>query len=107
MLLNSVAQTKEEFDRLNERSFDYQRLKNEAEADRKLYEELVRKIREAGINSGFQNNSIRIADLARPGAKPVFPQLKLNLGLAALFSLLLAVGAAILADLLNDTVRDP
>src|SRR6185312_8157083 len=49
MLKQAVNQTKEEFDQLNARSFDYQRLKQEAEADKKLYEELITKIREAGI----------------------------------------------------------
>jgi len=38
----------------------------EADADKTLYEELVRKIKEAGINAGFQNSAIRIADPARP-----------------------------------------
>ncbi len=107
MLKKAVAETKAEFDALNARSFEYQSLKREAEADKKLYEELVRKIKEAGINAGFQNSAIRIADTARPAIKPVFPNLVLNLGLAFLFSTLLAVGAAVTADMLNNTVRDP
>ena len=68
------VETKAEFDRLNARSFEYQTLKREAEGDKKLYEELVRKIKEAGINASFQNSSIRVADPARPAVKPVFPQ---------------------------------
>ena len=51
MLRKAVAETKAEFDRLNARSFEYQQLKREAEADKKLYEELVHKIKEAGINA--------------------------------------------------------
>ncbi len=47
--------------------------KREASADKSLYEELVRKIKEAGINAGFQNSSIRLADAARAAFKPVFP----------------------------------
>ncbi len=107
MLLKTVTETKAEFDRLNARSFEYHSLKREADADKSLYEELVRKIREASINSGFQNSAIRIADLARPGARPVFPNIKLNLLLAFLLATLLAVGTAISADFLNNTVRDP
>ncbi len=107
MLEKAVAETKTEFDRLNARSFQYQSLKREAEGDKSLYEELVRKIREASINSGFQNSAIRIADLARPAIKSVFPNVKLNVLLALLFSILIAVGMAILADLLNNAVRDP
>jgi len=65
MLENAVKDTKKEFDRLNARSFEYQTLKREAESDKKLYEELIRKIKEAGINASFQNSSIRVADSAR------------------------------------------
>jgi len=83
MLKDAVNQTKSEFDRLNARSFDYQALKREAEADKKLYEELFRKIKEAGINAGFQNSSVRLADVARPAIKPVFPNLKMFLLVAS------------------------
>src|ERR1700691_5450412 len=107
MLQKAVSETKAEFDRLNARSFDYQNLKREAEADKSLYEELVRKIKEAGINAGFQNSSIRIADPARAAIRPVFPNMKLNVLLAFLFSTLLAVGFAVLTDLLDSSVRDP
>jgi capsular exopolysaccharide synthesis family protein len=107
MLKKAVAETKAEFDRLNARSFDYQSLKREAEADKTLYEELVRKIKEAGINAGFQNSAISIADTARPADKPVFPNMKLNIVLAFLFSTLLAVGAAVLSDVLDKSIRDP
>ena len=107
MLKTAVAETKAEFDRLNARSFQYKALKQEADSDKGLYEELVRKIKEAGINSSFQNSSIRLADSARPALKPVFPDLPLNAILAFLFSSLLAVGAAVLSDTLDNTVRDP
>jgi capsular exopolysaccharide synthesis family protein len=107
MLRKAVSETKSEFDSLNARSFEYQSLKREAEADKSLYEELVRKIKEATINAGFQNSAIRIADLARPAMKPVFPNIPLNVVLAFFLSALLAVGAAVITDVLNNTVRDP
>jgi capsular exopolysaccharide synthesis family protein len=107
MLQKTVAETKAEWDRINSRSFEYQQLKREAEADKTLYDELIRKIREADINAGFQNNNIRIADVARPPLRPVFPNVTLNLLLAFLFSTLLAVGAALLQDTLDTTLRDP
>jgi succinoglycan biosynthesis transport protein ExoP len=107
MLQKAVAENKAEFDKMNARSFQYQALKREADADRGLYEELVRKIKEAGINSAFQNSSIRIADAARPALRPVYPNTRTNLILALLFSILLAVGAAVLTDVLDNTIRDP
>src|ERR1035437_9104439 len=107
MLQKTVAETKAEWDRINSRSFEYQQLKREAKADKTLYDELIRKIRESDINAGFQNTNIRIADVARPPLRPVFPNLTLNLLLALLFSTLLAVGAALLLDTLDTTLRDP
>jgi capsular exopolysaccharide synthesis family protein len=107
MLQTAVSETKAEFDRINSRSFEYQARKREADADKTLYEELVRKIKEAGINAGFQNSSIRIADPARAGNRPVFPNMKLNILLAFLFSTLLAVGAAVMGDVLDKSIRDP
>ena len=107
MLKNAVAETKAEFDSLNAHSFDYQSLKREADADKTLYEELIRKIKEAGINAGFENSAIRIADPARAAVKPVFPNMILNIALAFLFSTLLAVGAAVMSDVLDKSIRDP
>jgi capsular exopolysaccharide synthesis family protein len=107
ILKKSVQEAKDEFDSLNVHSFQYQALKREAEGDKNLYEELLRKIREAGINANFQNNSIRIADEARPSRKVVFPRTGINMLLAFLFSLLVAVAAAIIRDTLDNTIRDP
>jgi succinoglycan biosynthesis transport protein ExoP len=107
MIKKNFDEAKTESDRLNLRSFDYRRAKQEADADKRLYDELVRKIREAGINSSFQNNVVRISDAARPAWKPVFPDMKLNIGLALLLSIIVGIGAAIFSDALDNTLRDP
>ncbi len=107
MLEKAVAQTKAEYDQLNSRSFEYQQLKRDAEGDKTLYSDLERRIREAGINAGFQNSAIRIADLARPPDMPVFPKKGLNLLLAFVISSVLAICGAILGDVLDTTIRDP
>ena len=106
MLRKAVAETKADYDKLNGRSQEYQALKREAEADKKLYDELVRKIREAGINAGFQNSAIRIADPARPALKAVFPDTKLNLVLALLFSSLLGVAIVVGRDAMDTSIRE-
>ncbi len=107
MLGKALNQTKAEYDQLNSRSFEYQQLKREAETNKALYSDLERRIKEAGINAGFQNSSIRIADLARPPDAPVFPRKKLYLLLAFIVSSVMAVCTAILADVLDNTIRGP
>ncbi|MEP7355452.1 MAG: GNVR domain-containing protein, partial [Acidobacteriota bacterium] len=103
----AVAAAKTEFDKINSRSFEYQSLKREADGDKTLYDELMRRIKEAGINAGFHNSAIRIADAARPPLKPVFPNIPLNLLLGFLFAGLIGIGGAVIADLLDKTIRDP
>src|SRR5215469_1692803 len=107
MLQAAVATTKAEWDRINSRSFEYQRLKQEAETDKNLYDELIKKIREADINAGFRNNNIRIASIARPSRVPVAPNTPLNLVIAFLMSALIAIIATIITDSFDTTLRDP
>jgi polysaccharide biosynthesis transport protein len=107
MLAKDLADTKAAWDQLNSKSFQYLQLKQEADADRSLYDELIKKIREEDINASFRNDNIRIADVARPPVTPVFPNMTVNLVLAFLFSTLLALGGALLLDKLDTTLRNP
>ena len=107
MVRKAVEETKLEFDKLNARFYEYKAVKQEADTDKGLYQELWRKIKEAGINASFQNSSIRKADSARPGLAPVFPNVRLNALLALVFATLLGTGAAVLSDAVDSTVRDP
>ncbi|MFN7997946.1 MAG: polysaccharide biosynthesis tyrosine autokinase [Bryobacteraceae bacterium] len=107
MLRTAVAQTKAEFDRVNARTFEYQARKREAETDKALYDELVRKIREASINAGFQGSAIRIADPALPASRPVLPDVALNVLTAFVASGFLAFGIAVMSERLDKSVREP
>jgi polysaccharide biosynthesis transport protein len=106
-LRQSVEETKAEVDGLNKKSLEYANLKRDADADRKLYDDLTRKIQEAGINAGFQDSSIRLADRARPALRPVFPKVRTNALIAFFASTLLGIVAVFLADSMDHTLRDP
>jgi len=107
MLQKAVAETKSEWDAINGRSFQYQQLKQEADADKALYNELITRINEASINASFKNNNVRVADLARPSQVPVYPNKSRNVLIALLYSALLAIGAVLVLDLLDTTLRNP
>ena len=107
MLKNSVDDLTAQVNSQATRSSQYANKQREAESDRRLYEELMQKIKEAGINSGFDNNSIRIADPAQMASAPVSPNLRNNVLVALLLSLFFSIGAAILTDTMDSTVRDP
>ena len=103
LLKDAVAKSKAEFDQMNARSFQYQSLKQEADTDKTLYEELIKRINESEINANFQSNSIRLADQARPALYPSFPHTGLNALIALMLSGLLAISGVFLMDALDNT----
>jgi polysaccharide biosynthesis transport protein len=106
LLRQDMTQAKAEFDQMNARSFEYKSLKQEADTDKSLYEELIRKIREAGINASFESSSIRLADIARPALYPSFPKTALNALLALVGSTIIGLSIIFLMDALDTTVLD-
>ncbi len=101
MLANEISRTRSEFDRLNQNLFAYQQVRREAENDRKLYDDVARRIHETNINAGFEGGAVRIADMARPPVEPSGPKPLLNAVLALLVSTVLSVGAVILSTTLD------
>src|ERR1700744_5467632 len=106
LLRRDMTQAKAEFDQMNARSFEYKALKQEADTDKALSEEVIRKIREAGINASFESSSIRLADVARPALYPSFPRTMLNALLALLGSTIIGLSIILLMDALDTTVVD-
>jgi len=106
-LQDAVTATKAEFDQLNSKSLEYQALQRDALADKALYEELTRKIKEAGINAGFQGSSVRLADPARPNHVPVYPNIRLIAMIAFAISSVLGVGVVFIAEAMDHSLRDP
>jgi succinoglycan biosynthesis transport protein ExoP len=107
MLSQAVSQTKQQVDDLTSQSFDYLQLKHEAEAAEKVYEDLFAKIKQSGINSELQNNIVRLADSARPAAKPVFPNWVTIVGLSMAFFVCACSACVIWAELTDLTAKEP
>lgn len=103
----SLLQTKAQSDALNADSADYEELKREAESTRDLYSELFRKVKEAGINGGFQSNAVRIADPARPQTRPVFPNRNLFMVLGFMVATMGTALVVLILDVSDRTLRDP
>jgi succinoglycan biosynthesis transport protein ExoP len=107
MIQTVLTDTKDEFDRLNAGSYKYHSLKEDAENDKKLYDELMLKIQESSINSGFQGSWIRLVDRALPSPWPVHRSMPLSLAVAFLFSTSLAIGVVLVSSSLDRSVHDP
>jgi capsular exopolysaccharide synthesis family protein len=98
MMGEVLAKTKAEFDQLTVRALAFENLKQDADNDKKQYDDLLQRLRDQDINLGYQNSSLHVADMARPGSKPVFPNIPVFLAIAVILSLSMGVGWMVLAD---------
>ena len=107
LVQKQLATAKEEYDQLNMRMLDYQQAKQEAVTDRALLDELNKRIKENEINSGFNNDMVRVADEARANYAAVYPNSRLNLLVAFFVSSVLAFVGLVATDRVDTTVRNP
>ena len=106
MLSAAVDETKRQVDDLTAQSFDYLQLKHEAETAERVYEDLFAKIKQSGINSELQNNIIRLADSARPAARPIFPNWPLIVGVSMAFFVFSCAAYVISVELTDMTAKE-
>lgn len=84
---------KQEADKLNDKAIEFAIVRQEAESSRKLYEELLAKLKEAGVLEGLKSSNITIVDPGRIPDRPAKP--KVFLLLAGGLSLGMFVGMLI------------
>jgi len=106
MLEKSFEMQKQEANKLNSKAADYAILKREAESNRQLYDNLLQKLKEAGLSAGLRSGNIRIYDGARPAKFPSEPNIPRNLAIAFVVGLSLGVGLAFSLETMDNTVRN-
>ena len=92
---------------LRSRSVQYNILQRELDTTRTLYEGLLQRYKEVGVTGGVTANNISIVDSATPPGAPSKPNLLLNVALAALMGLGLGVIAALVLEVLDETIATP
>ncbi len=83
----------------------YQQLKDRADNLQKLYETVLMRSSELNINSSYESKDIQVLEHADKPETPVSPVLPLNLAVGLLLGLGLGVGATVLIDSLDTTVK--
>ena len=80
--------------------------KQEAENVRSLYEDLLKRLKEAGILEGWRSSNIAVVDPGRVSSRPAKPLVLLYLLGAAAVGIFLGLAAAFLADIVDGRVQD-
>jgi len=90
-----------------DRSVRYNILKREVETNRQMYEGLLQRYRELSAEAGVTANNVAILDKAATPVGPVSPRPILNLGLAGVGGLVLALLLAFVRERFDDRIRSP
>jgi polysaccharide biosynthesis transport protein len=104
---SSLNQQKGLAAQMNHNATVYTVAKHEADSNRDLYEQLLRKLKEAGVLAGLRSTNLNILDSAVVPDKPAQPQTLLALAGSLLLGLVFGVIAAFSAEVIDNTVRDP
>ena len=92
---------------LQNRSIKYNILKREVDTNRSLYDGLLQRLKEVGVEAGVVTNNVTVVDPALPPGSPYKPNLNSNLNIAAVIGLVLGIALAFFLEYLDDTLRHP
>ncbi len=106
LLTTAFEQQKREANRLNESAIEYSVLKRDAEANRQLYQDLLQRLKEAGVSAGLRSSNIRVVDVARTPTYPIKPNVPRNIEIGLLLGLACGIGLAFVLESLDTSIRN-
>jgi len=107
LLKSSFEKQKTEANNLNDKAIQYTILKHEADSSSNLYNELLEKLKSAGVLSGLRSTKLVVIDQGRPAANTIHPDFILNQGIGLAAGMLLGVALAFLRESSDNTIRSP
>ncbi len=105
LLITAFNQQKQEANKLNESAIEYSVLKRDAEANRQLYQDLLQRLKEAGVSAGLRSSNIRVVDVARVPTGPITPNVPRNIQFGLLLGLACGIGLAFTLESLDSSIR--
>jgi polysaccharide biosynthesis transport protein len=92
-------------EKLNDKSIEYAILSKEADQSQELYQDLLKRLKEAGILEGLHSSNVTVVDQASTPAKPSKPQVPMYLALGAGLGIFFGCFAAFLVDAVDNKIQ--
>jgi capsular exopolysaccharide synthesis family protein len=92
-------------EKLNDKSIEYAILSKEADQSQELYQDLLKRLREAGILEGLHSSNVTVVDRASAPARPSKPQVPLYLALGLGLGLFLGCCVALLCEAVDNKIQ--
>jgi polysaccharide biosynthesis transport protein len=99
------AAEKREAERLNDKAIEFAIVRQEAEDSRGLYEDLLKRLKEAGVLQGLRSSNITVVDPGRTPSRPKQPNVPLCLAMSIGAGLFLGACGALVTDSVDDKIQ--
>lgn len=98
-------EAKKQADSLNDKAVEFAIVSQEAQKSRELYEDLLKRLKEAGVLEGLKSSNITVVDPGRTPAKPKRPNVPLCMAIALAGGFFFGCCGALLADTLDNKIN--
>jgi succinoglycan biosynthesis transport protein ExoP len=106
-LMSVVNRLRGEGQQLNEKEIQYGALQREQDSNQQLYEAVLKRVKETGVQGGLDSNNARVVEEAiRPGS-PIRPRKQLALLMSLLVGLGLGIAAAVTVEYFDTSIKSP
>jgi len=97
--------TKAEAFEVNKKQIEFDRIKREADNNQRLYDMVLKRLKDTELSGMLRTSNARILDAARPALVPVRPKVQSSLLLGFMLALVGSVGLAFVLEKLDNTVK--
>jgi capsular exopolysaccharide synthesis family protein len=97
--------TKAEAFEVNKRQIEFDRIKREADNNQRLYDMVLKRLKDTELSGMLRTSNARILDPARPNLAPIRPQVRNSLMLGLLLGIIGGLGLAFALEQLDTTVK--
>ena len=106
-LAASLETVKDEAQFTNRKTIDYAVLKREVETNRQLYQDLLTKTKQTGLETELKTTNIRVVEKAEAPGGPISPNRTRNYQMALALGLLVGLGLALGFEHFDNTYKTP
>ena len=103
----SLDSVKNEAQAANRKSIEYVGLQREVDTNRQLYQDLLTKTKQTGLETELKTTNIRVVERAEAPRKPVAPRKARSYQVAVLLGLLVGIGLALGFEHMDNTFKTP
>ena len=100
----TYSAAKAEAERLNDKTIEFTILQRETEQSEELYQDLLKRLKEAGVVEGLHSSNLTIVDEPKTPAKPSTPNIPLYLAIGLTLGGFLGLGSVFLVDALDNRI---